>query len=56
MGNITSVMQLKNKQFIITIPKAIAGAMGLVKGSKIEWLFDKGDIIFRKQLGGEGNG
>jgi len=49
MGNITSVMQLKNKQFIITIPNAIAGAMSIEKGNKIEWLFDKGDIIVRKK-------
>ena len=49
MGNVTKVMELKNKQFIITIPKAIAQAMRLEKGSGVEWLFDKGDTIVRKQ-------
>lgn len=48
MSNITSVMELKNKQFIITIPKAIAQAIKLQKGSKVEWIFDKGDVIVRK--------
>jgi hypothetical protein len=48
MGNITSVMRLKNKQFIVTIPHAMADAMKLIKGSKLEWLFDRGDVIVRK--------
>jgi len=49
MSNVTSVMELKNKQFILTIPKAIAQAMKLKKGDKVEWIFDKGDVIVRKQ-------
>ena len=48
MGNITKVMQLKNNQFIMTIPKAIAQAMRLSKGESVEWLFDKGDVILRR--------
>lgn len=48
MGNVTKVMELKNKQFIITIPKAIAEAIKVEKGSKIEWLFDRGDLVVRK--------
>ena len=44
----TKVMVLKNKQFITTIPKAIAQAMRLEKGSKLEWIFDRGDVIVRK--------
>ena len=50
MSNVTNVMVLKNKQFIITIPKAIAQAMKCKKGDKIEWLIDRGDIIVRKQF------
>ena len=42
------IMELKNKQFIMTIPKAIAQAMGLSKGDSVEWLFDRGDVVLRK--------
>ena len=56
MGNIIKVMELKNKQFIMTIPKAIAQAMGLSKGDSVEWLFDRGDVVLRKYWeGGQTN-
>jgi AbrB family looped-hinge helix DNA binding protein len=48
MGNKIKLMQLKNKQFIMTIPKAIADAMRLKKADTIEFIFDKGDVIIRK--------
>jgi len=48
MANVTKLMQLKNGQFITTFPKAIAEAMGLKKGSKLEYLIHQGDIIIRK--------
>lgn len=45
----TSVMELKNKQKVITIPKAIADARGLRKGDKVEWRIDEfGNIVIRK--------
>jgi len=38
----------KNGQFLTTIPKGIAEAMRLKKGDKIEFIFDRGDVIVRK--------
>jgi len=29
---------------LTTIPRAIAGAMRLDKGSRLEWTFNKGDV------------
>ena len=48
MSNTSTIGQSKNGQFLITFPKAIAQAMKMKKGDKIEWIFDKGDIIIRK--------
>jgi bifunctional DNA-binding transcriptional regulator/antitoxin component of YhaV-PrlF toxin-antitoxin module len=48
IANKSSVMQQKNGQMILTIPKAIAEAMRLKKGEEIEWIFDKGDVIVRR--------
>lgn len=48
MANQTTVGMTKNKQFLITLPKGIAEAMRLKKGDKIEFIFDKGDVIVRK--------
>ena len=42
------VMQLKNKQFIVTFPKQLADAIRLKKGDEIEWMLNQGDIVIRK--------
>jgi antitoxin component of MazEF toxin-antitoxin module len=47
--NISTITQQKNGQKITTIPKAIAGAVNFKNKDKIEWLFDKGDLIVRKK-------
>jgi AbrB family looped-hinge helix DNA binding protein len=44
----TKVRKLVNDQYIITIPKRIAEAMRLRPGDRIEWIFDRGDVIVRK--------
>jgi len=49
MVNTSKINISKNGQYIITIPRSIAQSMRLKKGDNIEWLFDKGDIIVRKQ-------
>ena len=41
-------MQLKNGQFLLTIPKNIIEAMQLRKGDSIKFVFDRGDVIIRK--------
>jgi hypothetical protein len=48
MGNITTVGMTKNQQFLITIPRTIAQAMRLKKADKLEFLFDRGDVVIRK--------
>jgi bifunctional DNA-binding transcriptional regulator/antitoxin component of YhaV-PrlF toxin-antitoxin module len=48
MANITTVGVAKNGQRLTTVPRAIAEAMRLEKGSKIEWIFDRGDVVVRK--------
>lgn len=48
MANTTTVGMTENGQFLCTLPKGIAQAMRLSKGNKIEFIFDKGDVIIRK--------
>ena len=48
MENVTTVGVAKNGQRLTTVPRAIAEAMRLEKGSKLEWIFDRGDVIVRK--------
>jgi len=48
MGNSTSIGMTGNGQYLITLPKTIAQAMRLKKGDRIEFLFDKGDVLVRK--------
>lgn len=43
------LMQLKNKQFILTFPKNIVEAMKLRKGDELYFVFDRGDIIVKKK-------
>lgn len=46
--NTISVMQLKNKQFLLTLPKGLANMLRVKKGDKIEYLFVQGEIVIRK--------
>jgi len=46
--NTISIMQLKNKQFIITLPKGLANMLRVKKGDKLEYLFINGEIVLRK--------
>ena len=48
MANKTTVGITKHGQFLITFPKAIAESMRLKKGDKLEFIFDRGDVIVRK--------
>lgn len=35
-------------QYKVTIPKALAQAVGLKKGDKIKWLIYQGDLVMQK--------
>jgi AbrB family looped-hinge helix DNA binding protein len=48
MANKTTIGTTKHGQYLITIPKAIGESMRLKKGDKLEFLFDRGDVIIRK--------
>lgn len=48
MANQSKVQQMKNNQFLVTIPRAIAEAMRLKKEDTIEWMFVQGDVVVRK--------
>ena len=48
VANKCRVQQMKNKQFLVTVPRAIGEAMNLRKGDEVEWLFVHGDIVVRK--------
>lgn len=51
MTTTVTVMQLKNGQKIITIPKALADAKQLNKGDKVSWFINReGDLVLRKDL------
>jgi len=43
------LMQIKNKQFILTIPKIIVQANHWKKGEKLYFIFDRGDVILKKK-------
>ena len=42
------VQQLPNDQFVVTIPKALAEAMGIHKGETVQWSFVKGDLVLNR--------
>jgi len=48
MANESKVQELKNGQFIITIPRAIAESLRLKKSDIVEWLHIDGNFIIRK--------
>ncbi len=46
MSNITSVQEVGG-QFSTTIPKAIALALDIKKGTKLEWKLIHGELVIR---------
>ena len=48
MGNRTKVMQLKNKQLLTTIPKALGEALKFKKGDTLEWNIELGQLVIKK--------
>ena len=48
MANVTTLGMTGKGQYICTLPKAIGESMRLKKGDKLEFIFDRGDIIIRK--------
>ncbi len=48
MGNTTTIGMTKNKQFIMTLPKAIAELMRAKKGDRLEFIMVGGELVVRK--------
>ena len=53
MSNISTAGMTRNGQFVMTLPKAIARAMEIKKGDKIEFLFKAGHVVLKKQTRGD---
>lgn len=49
MSNVTTIQQLPKGQIIANIPKAIAEAIGLRKGDKIEWKITREGLYLHKK-------
>ncbi len=39
---------MPNDQFMVTIPKALAEALGFRKGEMVEWSVQGGDLILKR--------
>lgn len=50
MGNETKVVQLKNKQYVTTLPRAIVQAMNINKGDTIIFTFNTECIKIKKKI------
>ena len=48
MPNITTISETKYNQFITTVPKVLADALGWVKGDRLEWIISTQGIILKK--------
>jgi bifunctional DNA-binding transcriptional regulator/antitoxin component of YhaV-PrlF toxin-antitoxin module len=48
MGEKTYKVYETKGQLRITIPKVLATAVGLDKGSRIMWKIDRGELVLRK--------
>ena len=48
MGNISTVTQSQNGQYLVTLPRALAEAMGIVKGDKLSFHIIEGEIVIKK--------
>jgi antitoxin component of MazEF toxin-antitoxin module len=48
MARRVKVQQLPNDQYIVTIPKALAEAMGLRKGETVQWSLEHGGLLLKR--------
>jgi AbrB family looped-hinge helix DNA binding protein len=43
------VQQMPNDQFMVTIPKALAEALGIHKGEMVEWSVEDGRLVLNRE-------
>ena len=48
MARRVKVQQLPNDQFVVTIPKALAEALGIRKGETMQWSVEDGALVLRR--------
>jgi len=48
MARRVRIQQLPNGQFVITIPKALAEAIGFRKGEEVQWSLEKEGLVLRR--------
>jgi hypothetical protein len=48
MARRVKVQQLPNDQYVVTIPKALAEAMGLRKGETVQWSIEQGGLLLKR--------
>ncbi len=48
MARRVRVQQLPNGQFVVTIPKALAEAIGFRKGEEVQWSLEKEALVLRR--------
>lgn len=48
MGHISKINVSSHGQVTVTVPRAVANMMHWKRGSEVEWVFDKGDLILRR--------
>ena len=48
MARRVHVQQLPNGQYVLTIPKALAEAMGLRKGEEVQWSLGRDGLTLRR--------
>ena len=51
MARRVRVQQLPNGQFVVTIPKALAEAIGFRKGEQVQWSIGKDGLLLRRLAG-----
>jgi hypothetical protein len=45
VSNDVRIQQLPQGQFTVTIPSALAGALGITKGQPARWVLKGGDLV-----------
>ena len=48
MARRVRVQQLPNGQFVVTIPKALAEAIGFRKGEEVQWSLERDALVMRR--------
>lgn len=51
MARRVRVQQLPNGQFVVTIPKALAEAIGFRKGEQVQWSVGRDGLVLRRLTG-----